>query len=604
MRRTLPRLPRPQPPGSPYGQPGHRSVGVDEEAADRLAGGLIAIALADLVQRVAPGDQPVQLQATLLVQPQQHRDLAERVARAEQRALHPLLEHGRELAAEGDGALLRPVGQRGQHQGAALPQAARGTGHRLGRHLPDRHDHHVGTRATREGTRQPGGLAGVGDGVGGAQRRGELPLHGHRVDADDVHRPGVHRTLDRVDPHPAEAEDDDGVTRSHATGVDRRTPAGRHAAGDECGGVSGTWGSIRTQENSLSSVCRAKAPTMQKPPSGSPSRRYGKVPLGSLPLAIVAPLSQRVDRPAAQNRQCPQAGRKLVTTWSPGATAVTPAPTAWTTPEPSCPPTIGYRPPGLECRRCSSEWHRPAYAISTSTSPGPGSRTSSSTISYSVSGLRRTAALVRTALFPSSCPSPCPSPWPSPPGHRAGRPSCLGVPIALHTPPSATRSGVRHHRRVPAATPVDQPPPGAAGAAVTEMCPGCGAVLAPLPGRGPTHPGASPGCARLFEVTLLGLREDALAEPAAAATLRLAEAAYDAQHAVPGDPDRLRTALGRLAAAAGCHVPAEDRDPPGAWRTTIADVAADLDVIDLPVLVESWAGSVAEDWSTASAAPQ
>src|SRR3954454_18923144 len=177
---------------------------------------------------------------------------------------------------------------------------------------------------------------------------------------------------------------------------------------------------------------------MQKPPSGSPSRRYGKVPLGSLPLAIVAPLSQRLDRPAAQNRPCPQAGRKLVTTWSPGATAVTPAPTAWTTPEPSCPPTIGYRPPGLECRRCSSEWHRPAYAISTSTSPGPGSRTSSSTISYSVSGLRRTAALVRTALFPFLVSVAVSVAVAVAPGHRAGRPSCLGVPIGLHT---ASRSG-------------------------------------------------------------------------------------------------------------------------------------------------------------------
>ena len=99
---------------------------------------------------------------------------------------------------------------------------------------------------------------------------------------------------------------------------------------------------------------------MQNPPSGSPSSRNGKVPLGSCPLAIVAPLSQRFDRPAAQNRQCPQAGRKLVTTWSPGRHAGHPGPTAVTTPEPSCPPTIGYRPPGLECRRCSSEWHRPA----------------------------------------------------------------------------------------------------------------------------------------------------------------------------------------------------------------------------------------------------
>jgi hypothetical protein len=29
---------------------------------------------------------------------------------------------------------------------------------------------------------------------------------------------------------------------------------------------------------------------------------------------------------------------------------------------------------------------------------------------------------------------------------------------------------------------------------------------------------------------------------------------------------------------------------------TIADVAADLDVVDLPTLVESWARAVSEDW--------
>jgi hypothetical protein len=33
------------------------------------------------------------------------------------------------------------------------------------------------------------------------------------------------------------------------------------------------------------------------------------------------------------------------------------------------------------------------------------------------------------------------------------------------------------------------------------------------------------------------------------------------------------------------------------WRTTIADAAADLDVIDLRVLVESWARVVQEDWA-------
>jgi hypothetical protein len=33
------------------------------------------------------------------------------------------------------------------------------------------------------------------------------------------------------------------------------------------------------------------------------------------------------------------------------------------------------------------------------------------------------------------------------------------------------------------------------------------------------------------------------------------------------------------------------------WRTTIADAAADLDVIDLPVLLDSWARAVHEDWA-------
>jgi hypothetical protein len=37
--------------------------------------------------------------------------------------------------------------------------------------------------------------------------------------------------------------------------------------------------------------------------------------------------------------------------------------------------------------------------------------------------------------------------------------------------------------------------------------------------------------------------------------------------------------------------------PPAAWQTTIADVAADLDVVELRVLVDRWARTVVEDWS-------
>ena len=84
--------------------------------------------------------------------------------------------------------------------------------------------------------------------------------------------------------------------------------------------------------------------------------------------------------------------------------------------------------------------------------------------------------------------------------------------------------------------------------------------------------------------------------------VRLADAAYDAQHPVPGDPTRLRAALDRLGASLGGTAAADDAAPPHAWRTTIADVAADLDVIDLAVLVESWARAVHEDWTGATAA--
>jgi Family of unknown function (DUF5946) len=58
----------------------------------------------------------------------------------------------------------------------------------------------------------------------------------------------------------------------------------------------------------------------------------------------------------------------------------------------------------------------------------------------------------------------------------------------------------------------------------------------------------------------------------------------------------MATALGT--APAGRALP---HRRPAAWRTTVADAAADLDVIELQVLVESWARSVLEDWDAAEA---
>jgi hypothetical protein len=131
----------------------------------------------------------------------------------------------------------------------------------------------------------------------------------------------------------------------------------------------------------------------------------------------------------------------------------------------------------------------------------------------------------------------------------------------------------------------------------TEVCPGCGAVLVSVPDGGPVRPGASPSCSRLFEVTLHGPREEAGTDVSAAGVVRLADDAYAAQHPTAEDPDRLRLALDGLPRSPGePPVPAGARAPEH-WRTTIADVAADLDVIDLPVLVHSWARAVLQDWA-------
>ena len=152
---------------------------------------------------------------------------------------------------------------------------------------------------------------------------------------------------------------------------------------------------------------------------------------------------------------------------------------------------------------------------------------------------------------------------------------------------------MRHHRDVPL-PPRDGPPVTASGG-FSETCSGCGAVLAALPDVEPAHPGASASCTRLFEVTVRGLREEAAADPATAPLVRLADAAYDAQHPVATDPERLDAALDQLAERLGTR-PAVANSVPRIWRTTIADAAADLDVIDLRVLVESWARAVQADW--------
>jgi hypothetical protein len=130
-----------------------------------------------------------------------------------------------------------------------------------------------------------------------------------------------------------------------------------------------------------------------------------------------------------------------------------------------------------------------------------------------------------------------------------------------------------------------------AAAPTSSACPGCGAVLADGAAPERLRPGASPACARLFEDTLRGLRDDLVLDPGVAAPLRLAEDVYAAQHPEALAPETLQGALDRLGLHSGRHAA-----PPTVWQTTIADVAADLDVIELRVLLQRWADTVVQDW--------
>jgi hypothetical protein len=136
-------------------------------------------------------------------------------------------------------------------------------------------------------------------------------------------------------------------------------------------------------------------------------------------------------------------------------------------------------------------------------------------------------------------------------------------------------------------------------------------VLAVVPGLAATHPGASASCGALFAVTVRGLSEEAAQDPGTASLLQLATDAYDAQHLVAGrpataplrlclwlerdlDPVRALGLADRVAAAAPLL-----STRPARWTTTIADLAADLDVVDLPTLVRTWADAVWTDWAPA-----
>src|SRR5690349_20144203 len=211
-----------------------RSVLVDHDAADVLAGHQVVVALVDLFQRVGPGDDLVELEVAGLVQAEDLGNVGGRVAVAEQAALHRLAEQGQDGTGQRDGRYLQLV-QSGHDDRAALADGVEPGGHDLGRHEVDGEDGRVGHLPPGHLGYDRLRLFGCGERVGRAEFHRLLALVLQRVDGDDVLRAGVAGALHSVDADAADAVDRHRVAGHDVRGVHGGAPPGRHAAADHHG---------------------------------------------------------------------------------------------------------------------------------------------------------------------------------------------------------------------------------------------------------------------------------------------------------------------------------------------------------------------------------
>jgi hypothetical protein len=135
--------------------------------------------------------------------------------------------------------------------------------------------------------------------------------------------------------------------------------------------VSGTSALIGTAWISWTTVRSANDDVAAKFHAGSPLRVKGWAAL---------PIVRRhcVGCPVLHHLHAPQLASVETTTWSPGFTRVTSAPTSSTTPAPSWPSTAGAGHGMVPSTTLRSLWHTPAAVMRTMTSRAPGARTSRS----------------------------------------------------------------------------------------------------------------------------------------------------------------------------------------------------------------------------------
>jgi hypothetical protein len=211
-------------------------VGVDDHPADVLAVAHVLVALVDVLQGVARGDQVVEVELALLVEREELGDRRARAQPAEDGALEILLQQ-RELEEAELHVDVGGVAHARDDGAAALPGHAERCRDVLTLDVADRDDRLLRHPAPGQLVDRAGGLLDAREGVRGPEVHRPLALLGHRVDDDDPLRAGRGRTLNGVHAHTARPHDDDVLTGTDVGHLGRRAPAGRDAAAHEGGHV-------------------------------------------------------------------------------------------------------------------------------------------------------------------------------------------------------------------------------------------------------------------------------------------------------------------------------------------------------------------------------
>ena len=200
----------------------------------------------------------------------------------------------------------------------ALRMAENAWAHVLGLEHADGDDGRVGALAVGDRAGELGRLVHRGEGVGGAERQGRLPLELDRVDGDDVGGADVRRALHGVDADAADAHDDDGLAGPGLGGVDRPSPTRcRRRSRRRQAFSSGRSLSTFTHDATSTTVSSQNVEMPAPWPIGWPSMLIRKLPSDRHPVSTLAPRSHRFCMPDAHQRQRPQPGRNDSTTWSP-----------------------------------------------------------------------------------------------------------------------------------------------------------------------------------------------------------------------------------------------------------------------------------------------